>query len=101
MKKRGCNLKEISPHAMAGSWICALISLLLLVLAINCDPAEFMELIPKLWPPTLMIIWLLFATWLISREHKEASTFQKYALKMIGQRGGSAIWEHQTMWLRA
>ncbi len=101
MDVNGCKMKEISPVATSGSWIFSLVSILSLALAVYLDPGKIEEHLPALWPPTLMILWLLVGSWLISKAHYVASKYQEQAVIMIGKRGGCAIWEHQTAWMRS
>ncbi len=92
---------EKSPVAACGSWILALISALLLALAVYLDPERIQDHVPALWPPALMIAWLVAGSWLISKAHCLASKYQEHAAAMMGERGGDAIWEHQTAVMRS
>jgi hypothetical protein len=94
-------VSENNPVAACGSWILSLVSALLLALAVYLDPERIQGHLPALWSPALMLVWLMAGSWLISKAHCVASKYQEHAVTMIGERGGGAIWEHQTAWMRS
>lgn len=94
-------MREISPLATSGSWIFSIVSIFLLALAVYLDPEKIEEHLAVLWPPSLMILWLFFGSWLISKAHSVASKYQDHAVKLIGKRDRFSIWEHQTTLMKS
>jgi len=101
MNSKVLKVAEISPIAMSGSWIFSLVSTVSFVLAVHLDPEKVEKHLSMLWPPVLMILWLLVGSRLISKAHSVASKYQEQAITLMGRKGGFAIWEHQTTWMRA
>lgn len=71
--------------ASKGSSVFAVLSATLLVTAASLDDRSIGDQLPQLWQPMLMIVWLLFASFLIAKAHTCARKFEQTAGKQTGE----------------